>query len=87
MLHICGILRAVLPVTNNKETLSQATHVVGSKSNFACRVVQRGSSDIKFCQNWWNGFEDVEVEVCPFPLVWPLAYIRQLATSVQRYKT
>jgi len=34
----------------------------------------------KFHQNRLSGFRDVGVEICPFPLLWPLAYATACTT-------
>ena len=65
---------------------AETTHVVGSKWNFAW--ILRGGWSLygilrfEFRQNRFSGFGAVEVEICPFPLIWSLAYTT-VCTTVQ----
>jgi len=55
---------------------AQTTHVIGLKSNLAWGNLREGggSSKVQVSSKSVKWFPRCGVEICPFPLLWPLAY-------------
>jgi len=71
-------------VTVANWVFAETTHIVGWKWNFAWWVVFRRCSKIRMSSKFIKQFQSCGVEICHFPLIWPLVYTKSHSCSKLR---